>query len=305
MRAVLARTDAPSVRTRDAGEQPRGQRRTADPGRRRRRAIGALHGVAGDVVGQRVCRGDGHADEDPAPEPEPEVERDERPRPPRRPRRDAGAAMPAERAKNPGSSVWPTATTGTPRVSRYSSVAGTSRIALGPAHTTAIGVRPSSSRSDEMSKVGRPRRRRAGHAERAAMDAADAARREHRIPAACAAIIVADTVVAAQPPAASATARLGRAALRTDPAGAVASASERRLSSPTSSRPSWMATVAGTAPGSPDGRLGGARDLEVLRVRQAVADQRRLERDDGPPAASASATSGLMSRQVGAMVALA
>ena len=30
------------------------------------------------------------------------------------------------------------------------------------------------------------------------------------------------------------------------------------------------------------GRLRGRRDLEVLRVRQAVADQRRLERDDRP-----------------------
>ena len=68
------------------------------------------------------------------------------------------------------------------------------------------------------------------------------------IPAACAAIIVAETVVAAQPPPARATARLGRAALRTEPAGAVASASSHWSSSPTSSRPSRIATVAGTAP---------------------------------------------------------
>ena len=45
-----------------------------------------------------------------------------------------------------------------------------------------------------------------------------------RMPAASAAIIVAETVVAAQPPSERAIARLGRAALRTVPAGAVASA---------------------------------------------------------------------------------
>ena len=68
------------------------------------------------------------------------------------------------------------------------------------------------------------------------------------IPAACAAIIVADTVVAAQPPSASAAARLGRAAFRTDPAGAVARAISAASSRPTSNRPAWTATVAGTAP---------------------------------------------------------
>ena len=35
-------------------------------------------------------------------------------------------------------------------------------------------------------------------------------------------------------------------------------------------------------PGRPDRRLGGRRDLEVLRIRQAVADQRGFERHDGP-----------------------
>src|SRR5207247_2056108 len=46
-----------------------------------------------------------------------------------------------------------------PRVSRYAIVARTSRIALGPADTTAIAVRASSSRSGEMSNVGaRPAR---------------------------------------------------------------------------------------------------------------------------------------------------
>ena len=80
------------------------------------------------------------------------------------------------------------------------------------------------------------------------MDAPDPAGREHAMPAASAAIIVAETVVAAQPPSASAIARLGRAALRTDPAGAVARACRAASSRPTRTRPSWMATVAGTAP---------------------------------------------------------
>ena len=59
---------------------------------------------------------------------------------------------------------------------------------------------------------------------------------------------MADTVVAAQPDRSSAAARLGRAALRTEPAGAVASASSSSSASPTSSRPSRIATVAGIAP---------------------------------------------------------
>ena len=70
------------------------------------------------------------------------------------------------------------------------------------------------------------------------------------IPAAAAAIIVADTVVAAQPSTESAAARFGRAALTTDPAGAFASASRSSWPSPRSSRPAWIAIVAGVAPAS-------------------------------------------------------
>src|SRR5437879_5413411 len=66
------------------------------------------------------------------------------------------------------------------------------------------------------------------------------------IPAAWPAIIVADTVVAAQPFRARAAARLGRDAFRTEPAGAVASAWRPASSRPTRSRPSRIATVAGT-----------------------------------------------------------
>ena len=159
-------------------------------------------------------------------------------------------------------------------------MAGTSRIAFGPAHTTAIGVRPSSSRSDEMSSVGGAPGASPARAPRWTPPIPPVAKTA--IPAACAAIIVAETVVAAQPPSASAAARLGRAALRTEPAGAVASASSAASSSPTSSRPPWIATVAGTAPPVRTAASEAPGDLEVLRVRQAVADQRRFEGDDRP-----------------------
>ena len=69
-----------------------------------------------------------------------------------------------------------------------------------------------------------------------------------RILAAAATIIVAETVVAAQPSRARAMARLGRAAFRTEPAGAIASASRSASARPSRILPSRMATVAGTAP---------------------------------------------------------
>jgi hypothetical protein len=69
-----------------------------------------------------------------------------------------------------------------------------------------------------------------------------------RIPAASAAIIVADTVVAAQPSTDSAAARFGRAAFTTDPAGAFASSSRSGASRPTRNRPDLIAIVAGVAP---------------------------------------------------------
>ena len=162
-------------------------------------------------------------------------------------------------------------------------------MALGPAHTTAIGG------PAELLEVGRDVEARAVRPGRRARRDGRRRSRPSRTPGSRprgAAIIVADTVVAAQPPSASAIARLGRAALRTDPAGAVASASRSAPSRPTSSRPSWIATVAGTAPLVADRGLGRLRDLEVLRIRQAVADEGRLEGDDRRAAASAAATSG-------------
>ena len=198
---------------------------------------------------------------------------------------DAGAGMPADRAKKPGRSACPTATTGTPRVSRYSSVAGTSRIAFGPAHTTAIGVRPSSSRSDEMSKVGwRCRAMCGGAGRRARRDGRHRSRRSRttRIPAAWAAIIVAETVVAAHPPSARAAARLGRAALRTDPGGAVASASRAAVVQPDEHASGVDRDGRRDRAGRAHGGLRCRRDGQVLGVRQAVADQRRFEGDDRP-----------------------
>jgi len=99
------------------------------------------------------------------------------------------------------------------------------------------------------------------------------------IPAAAAAIIVAETVVAAQPPPMSARERLGLDAFITP--FAVARVTSCPSSRPTMIRPPRMAIVAGTAPLSANGELGRAGHLDALRVRQAVADERRLEGDDG------------------------
>ena len=61
----------------------------------------------------------------------------------------------------------------------------------------------------------------------------------------------------------------------------------RRRSSPTSIRPSWIATVAGTAPLSRTAASDARATARFCGIRQAVADQRRLEGDDGRPAAHA------------------
>ena len=46
-------------------------------------------------------------------------------------------------------------------------------------------------------------------------------------------------------------------------------------------RPSWIATVAGMAPGSRTAASEARATSRFWRVRQAVADQRRFEGDDG------------------------
>ena len=102
-----------------------------------------------------------------------------------------------------------------------------------------------------------------------------------RIPAACAAIIVADTVVAAQPPRAIAALRLGRAAFITEPRSAVA-----RACSAAVVEADEQASVVDRDRGGHGAGLAHRRLRRASRPRgcpgsQAVADQRGLERDDG------------------------
>ncbi len=193
---------------------------------------------------------------------------------------DWGAGIPEPREKKPGSSSVPTATTGTPRVSSTSSVAGTSRIALGPAQTTTSGVRASSSRSTDTSRLG-GRTRLSGPAEGSKAPAWTPPIppvAKTRMPAAWAASIVADTVVAPQPPEVSAPASVGRATFRTS--SVVASASSVVSSRPTSRRPSRTATVAGTAPLSRTAASEARATSRFCGYGQAVADERGFEGDD-------------------------
>ena len=172
----------------------------------------------------------------------------------------------------------PTATTGTPRVSRYSSVSGTSRIAFGPAHTTATGVRASSSRSAEMSNdAGAPPPDPSAPRWTPPMPPVE----NTRMPADSAAIIVAATVVAPQPPDAIAAPRFGRDTLRTEPLGAVASASSSSRDRPDEQPALVERDGRRHGAGRPDRRLGRGRHLDVVRVREPVADERGLEGDDG------------------------
>ena len=62
---------------------------------------------------------------------------------------------------------------------------------------------------------------------------------------------------------------------------AVAMRARPSSSRPMCASPSSTAIVAGTAPAAAHRSLELARDLEVARARQAVGDDRRLERDDG------------------------
>ena len=110
------------------------------------------------------------------------------------------------------------------------------------------------------------------------------------MPASAAAIIVADTVVPAQPPSASASASVPRDALR-------GRRRDGELLELGVGKPDHQPTLAHghgrrLRPAGADGRLGAAGRLDAHRMSEAVGDQRRLERDDGRPAASASATRG-------------
>ena len=210
--------------------------------------------------GSAIVGGHGHAHEDARAEAEVEVRRDQalrpRPRPapsgapgcPRCARRSragppARSRRPARRASRAPRGCW-----------------GRRGSPSGPAQTTAIGVRASSSRSDEMSSDGPA-------PGGGAMDAADAAGGED-----------ADARPRARrsswprrssPPSRRArapTPRLGRAAFITEPRSAVASASRSPLV-----QAHEQAAVAdrhrgGNGAGFAHGRLGGARDREVVRV---------------------------------------
>ncbi len=129
--------------------------------------------------------------------------------------------------------------TGTPLVSRYSSVRPRSRMALAPAQTTSTGVRPSSSRSAEISIV--------VSAPRCTPPMPPVA--NTWIPARCAMIIVVATVVAPSAPRATSTGRSRREAFVT--AGPVLPRySISSAVSPAFSLPLITQIVAGTAPAS-------------------------------------------------------
>src|SRR6476659_3806663 len=117
------------------------------------------------------------------------------------------------------------------------------------------------------------------------------------MPAAWAAIIVAETVVAAQPPTASADARLGRAAFRTDPAGAVARAVRAASSRPTSSRPALIATVAGNAPAARTAASDALATSMFCGYGRPWLIRVYSRATTGRPSAMAAETSGLIARQ--------
>ena len=101
-----------------------------------------------------------------------------------------------------------------------------------------------------------------------------------RIPAAWAASIVAETVVAPQPPAVSAPASVGRATLRTP--GVVASASSAVVVEAHEDPAVADGDRRGHGAALADGGLRRRGHLHVLRVREAVADERGFEGHDGP-----------------------
>ena len=147
---------------------------------------------------------------------------------------------------------------------------------MAPAHTTATGVRASSCKSAEMSKL----------ACGAAVHAADAAGREHAD-----AGKRRDDHRRGHRRRAGAAARDARSAGRagslfatSGPSRASRSSSRRARARP-SSRPSTTAIVAGTAPSLRTSASSCSAVSKLLRPRHAVADDRRLERDHRLPRA--------------------
>ena len=125
---------------------------------------------------------------------------------------------------------------GTPCVSSTSSVSGKSKIDFAPEHTTATGVRPSSSKSADTSN-GAPR-----------CTPPIPPVEKTRIPAMCAMIIVPATVVAASSASPTAIGKSRREHFRTVPDGSAASRSMSARARPTVIFPPSTAIVAGTAP---------------------------------------------------------
>ena len=177
-----------------------------------------------------------------------------------------GEGRPEPRDQKAGNSSCPTVMTGTPSVSRISSVFGRSRIALAPAATTVTGVSDSSRRSAEMSKL--------VSAPRCAPPMPPVAKTS--IPARCAPIIVAATVVAPVPPVARHAARSARESLATP--FACASVSSVGASRPDVEPPVDHGDGRGHGAGGADLVLDPAGGLEVLRPGHPVGDDGRFER---------------------------
>src|SRR6478735_641641 len=174
--------------------------------------------------------------------------------------------------------------TGTDSVSRYSSVAGTSRIDLTPAQTTSTGVPASTPRSAEMSKL--------SAAPRCTPPRPPVA--NTAMPARWASADVDATVVAPLPPSATATptSRIDSLAMSDD----VQSRSSSAGFSPTRTMPSNTAIVAGTAPPA---RTCPSISSAIRRLSPRGRPWARIvdsSATTAAPVARASATSGAMTR---------
>ena len=192
---------------RHAGEQPRCQGRPVD-GARLRLGDCLLDRVVGDVLGECRVGGDRRARQDRASRPSPRW-------------RAAARAAAGTSSTLMGASIRSSGH----RTRQLGLADGDDRDAAGLGvlererhrgsplvrHTRPRGRQASSSRSDETSSVGGPGEPGMPSAPRCTPPIPPVA--NTRMPAAWAAIIVAETVVAAQPPAASAVARLGRGRL--------------------------------------------------------------------------------------------
>ena len=235
--------------------RPRGS-----PGRRPSRATSS---------GSASASADRDADQDAATEPQPEVRGDDLVRRPRDVRHASGAGSPADRAIEPGQLVLADRDDrhapglevlerrrrrrGSPSGRRRRRPSGSGRAPRGPTRCRG-SARPANPAS----------------AERAAVDAADPARRED----ADAGGVRRDhrrRDGGRRPAGQRRARRRGSAARPSGPtrrAPSRAPRARRRRARP-ARRPSCTATVAGTAPDVADRRLGGPGHLEVLRVRAA------------------------------------